>query len=173
MVIQDILEILIDRSVYMAKFIPIVFLFIASYTDIKSRKIKNFTSYPMFILGLILSEKPLVSLGLGILLGVIMVLIPGFSAGMGDVKLMAACGAWLSSLNEAMIFLLLSIGLVTLFNIALLIKKEGFLRFIKQLKMELFLTLSRIVPKEKINSLPLAPFVLVSFVYMMFLYKGV
>lgn len=143
--------------------IPIIFLLIATYTDIKDRKIKNYTTYPMFLIGLYFADNLLVSIGIGALLGLIILFLPGFSVGMGDVKLMIACGAWFNKLETAIYFMLITIGLVTLFNIVGILKKEGFKNLFKQLKTELFLTFSRIIPEEEVNNAPLAPFILISF----------
>lgn len=149
--------------------IPIIFLLIASYTDIKDRKIKNYTTYPMFLIGLYFADNFLISIGIGALLGIVILLLPGFSVGMGDVKLIIACGAWFNDLETAIYFMLIAISLVTLFNILGIIKKEGFKNLFKQLKAELFLAFLRIIPEEEVNKAPLAPFILVSFAGVMWL----
>lgn len=168
MAIQAILEIHMNKEVKMI--VPIVFLLIASYTDIKDRKIKNYVTYPMFLIGLLLSERFFVSLGLGVLLGIILIFLPGFNAGMGDVKLVIACGTWFNSLETGVYFLLIAVSLVTLFNIIVLLRREGFLNFLKQLKTELFLIFSKIIPENEINKAPLAPFMFISFMSVMWLF---
>lgn len=151
--------------------IPMSFLVFATYTDIRFRKIKNYTTYPMFLLGVFMSDKPIMSIGIGILLGIALSLIPGFLAGMGDIKLIIATGTWLSSFVEGIYLLLATIALLTLYNIGAIIKKEGFKNLLEQLKLELFfLFFTKKVTDTKINNAPLAPFIMIGFLSVALLF---
>jgi prepilin peptidase CpaA len=76
-------------------------LAVATYTDLRSRRIPNWLVLPFLIAGVCISgwmsgwhgiEQSLLGLGLGALLFGILAFMGGM--GMGDVKLCAAIGAW-------------------------------------------------------------------------------
>jgi prepilin peptidase CpaA len=79
-------------------------LAVATYTDLRSRRIPNWLVLPFLVAGIIVSLGPkdwhgigvvdsLLGMGLGLLLFGILAWMGGM--GMGDVKLCAAIGAWL------------------------------------------------------------------------------
>jgi Flp pilus assembly protein protease CpaA len=77
------------------------FLAVAVFTDLKERKIRNWLTVPMFVLGLgaawLTGGVPglIASLkGAGVCLLVLMI-VPFQRVGGGDLKLAAGCGAWL------------------------------------------------------------------------------
>lgn len=150
--------------------VPIVFLLVATYTDIKERKIRNYITYPMALLGVLLSENPLTSIGLGLLLGIVLPSIPGLTVGAGNIKLIIACGTWLNDLAEAIYFVLLMIGFLTVFNIVMHVKNRGFASLFEQLKTELFLFLAKIFDVGDVGQVSLTPFMLLSFMIVMWLY---
>jgi prepilin peptidase CpaA len=78
-------------------------LAVATYTDLRSRRIPNWLVLPFLVAGIIVSFAPrswhgigigdsLLGMGLGLLLFGILAWMGGM--GMGDVKLCAAIGAW-------------------------------------------------------------------------------
>jgi prepilin peptidase CpaA len=78
-------------------------LVVATYTDLRSRRIPNWLVVPFLVAGIIVSFGPknwhgigigdsLLGMGLGLLLFGILAWMGGM--GMGDVKLCAAIGAW-------------------------------------------------------------------------------
>lgn len=172
MAVQDTLAIHIYR---ITEVIPLLFLLLASWTDIKTRKIKNHTTYPMFALGLGTAayfggaSGFLYALGVGAALGTAVYVVPGFTVGTGDLKLAAACGAWIASFYPALLFLLFTIALITLYNIAVLVRARGFRSVIEQIRYELIsLFYLKSMPHRTkegiIKSAPLSPFMAVSYV---------
>jgi prepilin peptidase CpaA len=79
----------------------LIVLAVATFTDLRSRRIPNWLVLPFMGLGLVVGgfhgwhgiEQSLAGLGLGLLLFGILALMGGM--GMGDVKLCAAIGAWI------------------------------------------------------------------------------
>ncbi len=82
----------------------VIVLTVATFTDLRSRRIPNWLVFPFMLAGLVVSFAPpawhgigfgqsLEGLGLGILLFGILAWMGGM--GMGDVKLCAALGAWI------------------------------------------------------------------------------
>jgi prepilin peptidase CpaA len=74
---------------------------VATFTDLRSRRIPNWLVLPFMVSGLVVGgfhgwhgiEQSLAGLGLGLLLFGILAVMGGM--GMGDVKLCAAIGAWI------------------------------------------------------------------------------
>ena len=97
--------------------IPLVVLIVlAAREDLKTRKIPNLITGPAFLLGLVVhlamggSHGLLWALAAGVLAGAL--LLPGWLMkfmGAGDVKLMAAIGAWLGSPRLALYAALFSL----------------------------------------------------------------
>lgn len=80
----------------------LIVLAVATFTDLRSRRIPNWLVIPFMVSGIVISgwvhglhgvEQSLAGLGLGALLFGILGLMGGM--GMGDVKLCAAIGAWI------------------------------------------------------------------------------
>jgi prepilin peptidase CpaA len=80
----------------------LIVLAVATFTDLRSRRIPNWLVLPFMVSGIVISgwvhglhgvEQSLAGLGLGALLFGILGLMGGM--GMGDVKLCAAIGAWI------------------------------------------------------------------------------
>jgi prepilin peptidase CpaA len=98
-------------------------LAVALVTDLQSRKIYNWLTFPAILVGLLLGTlmgglPGLQSAGLGLLVGSAVFLV-GFmlgAMGAGDVKLMAAVGAWLGwpSAIAAVLYVTVLGGLVSL-----------------------------------------------------------
>jgi prepilin peptidase CpaA len=100
----------------------------AAVVDFRIHRIPNYLTVPAAVLGLAFHTLapsgmgPLMSLaGFGV--GFVLLLLPWLmsGAGMGDVKLLAALGAWLGPLNMLIAFALAA-GLGTLIVLALLLK---------------------------------------------------
>jgi len=82
---------------------PIVaVLVVATFTDVRSRRIPNWLVFPFFVLGLVVSgwlqgwhgvEMSFAGAGLGLLIYGLLFWVGGMGA--GDVKLCAAIGAWI------------------------------------------------------------------------------
>jgi hypothetical protein len=121
----------------------------ATYTDLRTRKIKNHTTVTMMITGLAIAlffngiNGFLLSLTGLLATGFIMALFPGFRCGGGDIKLAAGCGAWLGiypnynniSLNYFLLFqnmlwfIIITASLSWIITTTLLIKKHGLADF--------------------------------------------
>jgi prepilin peptidase CpaA len=80
----------------------LIVLAVATFTDLRSRRIPNWLVLPFMVAGIVVSGwlhgwhgigQSLSGLGLGALLFGILCLLGGM--GMGDVKLLAAIGAWI------------------------------------------------------------------------------
>jgi len=152
--------------------LPLPFLIISSFTDIKTRKIKNHTTLPMMVSGLIYwsitaGYKGLLYSMLGLLFaGFIIAIMPGFSCGGGDIKLLAGCGAWAGSIYSSLQLFTIVIGLTALTALTTLVIKEGIINTIKQIKLEI---LSCLEIKNENISITMAPVIMVSFlIWIMF-----
>lgn len=178
MEVQDILATHIYKVI---EVVPLLFLLLASWTDIRTRKIKNYTTYPMFVLGLGAAAYSggasglIYALGAGAALGFAVYFVPGFVVGTGDIKLAAACGSWIVNFYPALFFLLFTIVLVTFCNIAVLLRARGFRSVIEQIRYELIsLFYLKSMPRQTkegvIKSAPLSPFMAVSYVLVTVLY---
>ena len=79
----------------------LIVLAVATFTDLRSRRIPNWLVLPFMVAGLVVGgfhgwhgiEQSLAGFGLGLLLFGILAVMGGM--GMGDVKLCAAIGAWI------------------------------------------------------------------------------
>ncbi|MBO8160678.1 MAG: prepilin peptidase [Thermosipho sp. (in: Bacteria)] len=149
-------------------FIPIFLLIIASITDIKTHKIKNYTTYPMTLTGLFaafylngLSGLFLSLIGMFVG-GFTLAILPGFRSGGGDIKLSAACGAWLCSIQSIFQFIFFSLLFTTIVILVKYIQREGISNFIAYLKIEV-LTLGRV--RNNYGHVPMAPLMFIA--YMM------
>src|SRR5271166_2051882 len=89
----------------------VIVLAVATFTDLRSRRIPNWLVFPFMLAGVCMSFAPpswhgigfvqsLEGLGLGILLFGILAWMGGM--GMGDVKLCAAIGAWIGPMQLLM-----------------------------------------------------------------------
>ncbi len=122
--------------------LPIPFSIAACYTDLKTRKIKNYITYPLIFLGVFINTFSNGLQGfkesmLGILLAVIITsIIPVFRLGGGDLKLVMGYGAFLT-VKKCLVFYFFFILFVLLGNIFFVIKKEGFKFFVSELKLEI------------------------------------
>lgn len=135
------------------------------------RRIKNYWTYPLFVLGLVHGYSTggprgiLTSLFLGIWLGLAIILLPGLTAGGGDVKLMAGCGAWFGRAEPATLFLLTTVVLVTACNFVYLVRTCGLKRALKRIRDEIELLLvTGTLSGERIQSLPFAPVAALTFI---------
>ncbi len=90
---------------------------VATYTDVRSRRIPNWLVLPFLLAGLVVSTwqqgwhglgQSFAGLGLGLLIYGTLCWMGGM--GMGDVKLCGAIGAWIGP--EQLLFALLLIGIV-------------------------------------------------------------
>ena len=88
------------RIQYLIEYLPLAFLLPAAVWDIRTSRIPNFLTLPLFALGLVFAawRGGVGHSLLGALYALAMVLILaglGMGMGGGDIKLAAACGAWL------------------------------------------------------------------------------
>ncbi|WP_419955713.1 A24 family peptidase [Neobacillus niacini] len=150
----------------MANIILVIVLCICFYTDIKTRKIFNYITFPTMLFGLfynllISGVDGLLFSGKGFLIGLALLFIPYMLGGMGagDVKLMAAIGALMgtSFIFYSFIYTALIGGLIALL---LIIKTKGVIKTIKSFSFNftnvVFLKSSLgsiILSNEKINSI--------------------
>lgn len=142
---------------------------IASYTDIKERKIRNIITYPMIITGIVLNSY---SNGLqgflhsiyGVALVFILIfLLPSFSLGGGDIKLLMGYGSYLGY-QSVLTLIFFTLVILLIVNISTLIKKESLNNLWNIIKLEVF-SFGRI--REKSGKTPGALVIL--FAYCMFL----
>lgn len=115
-------------------YIPIAFLALATYTDVKEKKIKNYLTYTLILIGLIInsyrfgSSGFLASIG-GITIALLVVsLLPGFRHGGGDIKLAMGLGSFLG-VSSFLYFLFFWLVLSLLICNIKLIRKQGFKNF--------------------------------------------
>lgn len=152
-------------------YIPIAFLVLASYTDVKEKKIKNKLTYPLILIGLIISTYRfgfngfLASIG-GIIISLMIVsFLPGFRHGGGDIKLAMGVGSFLG-VSRVMYFLFFWFGLSFLIVNIKLIKNQG-LRNFKNILVKEILTLGQV--DEEIESTIGAPIMLVAYLIALIL----
>ncbi len=142
---------------------PVLFLLVGSLTDVKARKIKNYITYPMFIIGFLYAYSAgafLNSIYAIIAVTVIVIVVPGFRVGGGDIKLTAACGAWLG-LETALLFILLAITITMITGLVIFVYNNGLKATVGQIKLEL-ITLGRMESEQA--RLPMAPFILIAYI---------
>ena len=155
-------------------FVPILFLAIATYTDIKEKKIKNSLTYSLILLGLIVSSYKTGYMGSidsmgGIVIALLVVSqLPGFRHGGGDIKLAMGIGSFLG-ISKIMYFLFFWFLLSLLVCNFKLIRNKGFQYFKNILWGEIILLGN--VKEEKIVSTVGAPIMLVAYLVTL-IYKG-
>jgi len=154
--------------------ILILFLVVATYTDIKETKIKNNVTYPLILIGLITSTYIfglngfLSSLG-GITISLLVVsLIPGFRHGGGDIKLAMGISSFLG-MSKIMYFLFIWFLLSILICNIKLIRSKGIRNFKNTLLNEI-LTLGEI--EEDIERTLGAPIILAAYIITIICFKG-
>lgn len=146
--------------------IPIPFSIIACYTDIKTRKIKNYITYPLILSGIFLNSFINSFEGFkGSLLGIFIVvlitsLVPVFRLGGGDLKLAMAYGAFLKDDNILM-FLDIFIIFTVLGNFIFFIRNRGLKCFFSELLYEIK-TFG--IYKTHLDKLPGAPFLVGAYI---------
>lgn len=157
----------IEKLIYI---IPFICGALASYTDLKERKVRNKTTYPMIITGIILNSYSnglqgfLHSIYGASLVFILMTILPGFRHGGGDIKLIMGYGAYLGLQNVLiLIFFTLLILLIT--NIITLIKIDGIKGLWNSLKIEIY-SLGKI--KEDSGKMPGAPIILLAYCILLF-----
>lgn len=136
--------------------IPMPFLLWALYTDWKSRKIYNYTTYSLAVAGLISRFLIDGAAVLGMLLGIAAVYMflvinyKGLKAGGGDVKLMLACTLFVG-LRHAALFVVLVFVVSALCGFIQYGRQHGFKTLGTVLKTDL-MTVGT-APKEKVHVL--------------------
>ena len=146
--------------------LPVLFSIAACYTDLKTRKIKNYITYPLIFLGVFINTflnglKGFAMSITGILSIVILISIISITKlGGGDLKLAMGYGTFLTSKNHIM-FIFFFLLFVLIGNIFLLIREKGFKNFISELKLEIK-TLG--FYKTSFNKVPGAPFLLGAYI---------
>lgn len=169
--------------------VPIGFSIIACVTDIRTRKIRNWTTYPMIISGLLFAwqcsgmEGLLSGLGNMLLTGCLVAFLPGFKSGGGDIKLAAACGTWLSlyGAESVLFFVFISMLLVWLGLVGRMLYNNGFRWVWEKILQEFRLLINGIITgnisyaktaiatlyshegKHKTSGMPAAPAMLMGF----------
>lgn len=151
------------------QYIPIIFLALATYTDVKEKKIKNNLTYSLILIGLIGSTYRygfngfLASTG-GVMISLLIVsLLPGFRHGGGDIKLSMGIGSFLG-VSKVIYFLFLWFMLSLLICNIKLIKNQGISNFKNTLVKEV-LTLGS--GEEEIESTIGAPIMLVAYLIIL------
>lgn len=146
-------------------YLPIAFLALATYTDVKEKKIKNNLTYSLILIGLIASTYRfgftgfLTSFG-GIAISLLTVsLLPGFRHGGGDIKLAMGLGSFLG-VSRTMYFLFFWFAMSVLICNIKLIKNQGLKNFKNTLIKEI-LTLGK--SEEEVESTIGAPIMLVAY----------
>lgn len=111
--------------------IPLPFLFFSIYTDFKYKKIKNYITYPLILLGLVMNSLQygltgLISSFLGLIMAFfIVILLPGFKHGAGDTKLAMGIGSFIGSAHVLYFLFFWFLFSLLVCNIKLL-KDKGF-----------------------------------------------
>jgi prepilin peptidase CpaA len=161
--------------------VPLILILIATITDIKTRKIKNHTTIPMILTGLITAlffnglNGLLISIVGMFALGFIMAVFPGFACGGGDIKLAAGCGAWMGiyanlnyySLSRYILwFIIISLLTTWFMTTVLTIRKHGLLTFGRFIYVEV---MSLFKVKNRYESVPMAPFMLIAYISTFFI----
>jgi prepilin peptidase CpaA len=146
---------------------------IAAITDIRERKVYNLLTYPLFLSGLIFHTAVsggwgfATSLG-GALFGFLILLAPCFLGGIGagDVKLLAAIGAWLRVPIIIHVFILAGLA-IGLWSIVVILKQGmsfGALRerieamVFRLMLLHEYVANGQTVAKPEGNRQPLIPF---------------
>lgn len=123
------------------KILPIMWLIPACIFDYKYRRIPNKITYSMLIAGMLFSfifgkTEGLINSFTGVLTSILWILLfrRAFCMGGGDIKLLAACGAWLG--KTVLFAILYASAALVLYNIILYIQKEGWKCFLRRIKIE-------------------------------------
>lgn len=140
--------------------IAFCFLTAAAVCDIKTRKIPNYITFPMILSGItiaaLFSRTRLPEIAVFFVLCLLFSLLPGI--GMGDIKLLIGMGAYLAPTN-VFLELALASGVIVLVQ---LIKKPKYTWFLIGFRRMRPLRPSECQAKNKTNSVPLAPYLLVA-----------
>jgi len=174
-------ELIIQVKTIIIIIAPLILLLISTITDIKTRKIKNYTTILMILTGLLTALFFNGFNGLAIsfigmaALGLIIAIFPGFSCGGGDIKLAAGCGAWMgvyANLSYHLLsryilwFVLISLLTTWLMTTILTIKKYGLSTVGRLIYCEIA-SLFKI--KNNYESVPMAPFMLIAYISTIFI----
>ena len=100
---------------------------LATYFDLKYRRIPNWLTYPTILLALIFFDKVFIPI---ILLGIITALIFGKYIGSGDIKLSIAIALWSHILSWSQYWIHAALILGALFGVAFRQKRLPFAPFI-------------------------------------------
>ncbi len=138
------------------------FLAVATYTDIKERKVRNRLTVPMFIAGVAVACSLNGSTGViqslkGAGFCFLLILVLPLRAGGGDIKLMTACGAWLGW-PLAQNFFGWTVMLTAIAAIVWAVKTLGIKGLLSRLKEEMTAFVFELRP-QPLGSLPMTPFV--------------
>ena len=145
--------------------IPLPFLLWATYTDVKTRKIRNYTTYPLAVIGLAyqLFDKGMEGLLIygGAIFAILLILhlLKGMKVGGGDIKLLIACSTFLNY-RDAVAFMLITLLYSIISTFIVYIRKRGFKNLVQTLYHEI-LTGGTIT--QEYDSLAGGPLILLSF----------
>lgn len=103
-----------------------ILLLLATYLDIKTRRIPNWLTYPYILLALIRLDSYLLFVAL---IGLVLALIFRTSIGGGDIKLGVAVALWSHILNLSQYWLLYSLLLGSAYALAMKKKSIPFAPF--------------------------------------------
>lgn len=169
---------------FLLPLIPLMFLGVASWTDIKTHKIKNWNSYTMAIVGIIVAifyqglSSAVIAIVAGILAGILLISIPGISTGGGDIKIVVASGIWVGAIIPSLYLVAISIVLFSVGDLCRTFFKVG----IKGALRALFNEIKQVVSFHAIYGrgdgdtparLPFAPFIAVSYLIIVAFQEGV
>ncbi len=111
---------------------------VAAVTDIRERKVYNWLTYPLCVGGLVYHAifsgwGGLAASVAGLLFGFFIILIPCFMGGVGagDVKLMAAIGAWLRVPDVIWVFIFAGLG-IGVWSVGILWVRKMSLRAVRE-----------------------------------------
>ncbi len=146
--------------------IPVAFLVCAAISDIRIKKIKNFITYPMILSGLLFSLYFIGTTGFmeafkSMILGAALLNCPGFRSGGGDIKLGAACGAWLGTINLTLGFIFFALLLSWVVLTVRTLQKQGFLNMLNILKLEYY---SQGQATQQGSHIPMAPMLFIGYI---------